>query len=286
VHPVLFTVGPFALRSYGLLLALSFFLGILLAGRRVKRMGGDPAKVVDLAVVIIVASIIGSRFLYVIFHWREFAGSPLEIINPFSNPQGIGIAGLSMDGGLVLAVVAGLLFLRLTKQPVLATLDALAPSFALGIILTRIGCFLNGCCFGTPCSGPLCVVFPEDSLAGWIYPHTPLHPAQLYNALGGLIMLVMLLRLERHKTFSGFTFFLALVFYGLLRGLVDFFRHFEAGVILFRVAKLPITINQGISLVMMILALIFFLRFRSRGAMISPDRSSGGRRFDPRDSGI
>lgn len=264
MHPVLFRIGPFALRSYGLMLALSFFLGIILAGKRLKRMGGDPGKLVDLSVVIIIAAIVGSRLLYVVFHWGEFAGNVLNIVNPFSNPQGIGIAGLSMDGGLVLAILSGLLFLRLTKQPVLTVLDAMAPSFALGIFLTRIGCFLNGCCFGLPCSGPLGVVFPEDSLAGWTFPLVPLHPTQLYNSLGGLLMLGFLLWVERYKTFPGFTFLLTLVFYGLLRLVVDFFRYFEESVILFRLGNVPLTINQGISLVVMILALIFFLRLRSQ----------------------
>ena len=272
MYPVLFRIGPFALRSYGLMLALSFFLGILWAGKRFKRMGGDPAKVIDLAVVIIIASIVGSRLLYVFFHLGEFAGNPLDIVNPFSNPQGIGIAGLSMDGGLVLAILSGLIFLKLTKQPVLTTLDALAPSFALGIFLTRIGCFLNGCCYGSPCSGPLGVIFPQECPAGWVYPQTPLHPAQLYNSLGGLIMLGLVLWLERYKKFAGFTFLLALIFYGLLRLLVDFFRHFEEGVILARLGELPFTVNQGISLALMLLALVFFLRFQSRRARLHKDR--------------
>lgn len=272
MHPVLFRIGPLVLRSYGLMLALSFFLGIVWAGKRMRRMGGDPNKMVDLTVVILIASIVGSRLFYVIFHWSEFAGHPLDIINPFNNPQGIGIAGLSMVGGLVLAILCGLLFLRLTKQPVLTALDAMAPSFALGIFLTRIGCFLNGCCFGQPCSGPLGVVFPQDSLAGWLYPHTPLHPTQLYNSLGGVIMLGLLLWLERHKTFSGFTFFLALIFYGLLRVIVDFFRYYENNAILFRLGNLHFTANQGVSLLVMILSLIFFLRARSRRSVSKRDQ--------------
>jgi len=263
MHPILFRIGPFALRSYGLMLALSFFLGILLAGRRLKRMGGDHTKMIDLAVVIIITSVIGSRLFYVVFHWNEFSGHFLDIINPFNNAQGIGIAGLSMDGGVFLAILCGLLFLRLRKQPILLTLDALAPSFALGIFLTRMGCFLNGCCFGKPCGRCLGVIFPADSPAGWIYPQTPLHAAQLYNSLGGLIILGLLLWLERHRTFSGFTFFLALIFYGLLRLVVDFFRYFQEGEILFRLGDVPITGNQAVSLAAMVLALVLFLWFRS-----------------------
>ena len=278
MHPVLFRIGPFALRSYGLLLALSFFLGILLASRRLTRLGGDGAKMIDLAVVIIIASIVGSRLFYVVFHWNEFAGRLLDIINPFNNPEGIGIAGLSMDGGVFLAILCGLLYLRLTRQTVLLTLDAMAPSFGLGIFLTRIGCFLNGCCFGKPCTSGLGVVFPPESLAGWQYPGTPLHPAQLYNAAGGLIMLGLLLWLEKYRTFRGFTFLLAVMMYGILRLIVDFYRHFEDNIFVVHLAENGLTANQVVSGLAMLTALVLFLLFhlRSRGRT----QSSAGDRTD------
>ena len=275
MHPVLFRIGPFALRSYGVLLALSFFLGILLASRRLTKMGGDGAKMIDLAVVIIITSIVGSRLFYVAFHWDEFAGRLTDIVNPFNNPEGIGIAGLSMDGGVFLAVLCGLLYLRLTRQPVLLTLDALAPSFGLGIFLTRIGCFLNGCCFGRPCATGLGIVFPPESLAGWQYPGLPLHPAQLYNAAGGMIMLGLLLWLERYRTFRGFTFLLAVMLYGILRLLVDFYRHFEENVIIFHLGEFGLTANQVISGLAMLTALVLFVLFhiRSRPRYSTGDRA-------------
>jgi len=275
MHPVLFRIGPFALRSYGVLLALSFFLGILLASRRLTKMGGDGAKMIDLAVVIIITSIVGSRLFYVAFHWDEFAGRLTDIVNPFNNPEGIGIAGLSMDGGVFLAVLCGLLYLRLTRQPVLLTLDALAPSFGLGIFLTRIGCFLNGCCFGRPCATGLGIVFPPESLAGWQYPGRPLHPAQLYNAAGGMIMLGLLLWLERYRTFRGFTFLLAVMLYGILRLLVDFYRHFEENVIIFHLGEFGLTANQVISGLAMLTALVLFVLFhiRSRPRYSTGDRA-------------
>jgi phosphatidylglycerol:prolipoprotein diacylglycerol transferase len=264
MHPILFRIGPFALRSYGLMLALSFFLGILWASHRVRKLGSETSRMIDLAVVMIIASVIGSRLFYVVFHWSEFSGRPLDIINPFSNPEGIGIAGLSMDGGVFLAVLCGLLFLRLTKQPPLITLDAIAPAFALGIFVTRIGCLLNGCCFGKPCSGALGIVFPSESLAGWYYPETPLHPTQIYNALGGLVMMALLLWLERYRTFKGYTFLLAVIFYGLLRLGVDFFRHFEENVIIFRAGSIALTANQVLSGLGMLIALFFFVWLNMR----------------------
>jgi phosphatidylglycerol:prolipoprotein diacylglycerol transferase len=259
VYPILFRIGPFALRSYGLMLSISFFLGILWASRRYRKAGENPAKMIDLAVVIIIAAIAGSRLFYVAFHWDEFAGNALDIINPFNNPQGIGIAGLSMDGGVVLAVLCGLLYLRAARQPVLRALDAIAPAFALGIVFTRLGCFLNGCCFGLPCTHSWGLVFPPQSLAGWTFPNVHLHPAQLYNALGGAIMLGLLMVLERYQRFTGFLFLWAVILYGILRLVVDFYRYFEESVILYSFADLHVTVNQVISLAAIAIALVFFI---------------------------
>jgi phosphatidylglycerol:prolipoprotein diacylglycerol transferase len=247
------------------MLSISFFLGILWASRRYRKAGQNPAKMIDLAVVIIIAAIVGSRLFYVAFHWDEFAGNVIDIINPFNNPQGIGIAGLSMDGGIILAVLGGLLYLRAAKQPVLRALDAIAPSFALGIFFTRLGCFLNGCCFGLPCTSPWGLVFPQQSLAGWTFPDLHLHPAQLYNSLGGLVMLGLLMILERYQRFTGYLFLLAVIFYGILRLVVDFYRYFEESVILYHFGGLHFTVNQVISLAAIALALVFFIALsRSR----------------------
>jgi prolipoprotein diacylglyceryltransferase len=85
-------------------------------------------------------------------------------------------------------------------------------------------------------------------------------------------MLGLILRLERHKSFPGFTFLLTLIFYGLLRLVVDFFRYFEETAILVHLGELPITINQGISLTVLVLAVFFFLRFHSRRAALDKSR--------------
>jgi prolipoprotein diacylglyceryltransferase len=87
-------------------------------------------------------------------------------------------------------------------------------------------------------------------------------------------MLGLLIYLEKHKTFPGFTVFLTLIFYGLLRLIVDFFRYFEESAILFRMGHLHFTVNQGISLVILILAMFFFLRSRSRRSVSERDRSA------------
>ncbi|MFQ6091775.1 MAG: prolipoprotein diacylglyceryl transferase [bacterium] len=268
MHPTLVEIGPLAIRSYGLMLALSFFLGILQARWRAQRAGIDPQKMMDLAVVVILASIIGSRGLYVVFHLDEFSAHPLDIINPFQSSGEVGIQGLTMYGGVILAFLLSLWFLRRHRLPTWKVVDVVAPSIALGVFLTRIGCFLNGCCFGKPSSLPWCVVFPEESAAGYFatrdfYPDTCLHPTQLYSSLYGLAIFGLLLVLERYKKFDGFTFWLFILLYAVARFSVDFVRFYEQAMTI-HPGGIEVSVNHLISAVLFVLALFMMFHLGRR----------------------
>jgi len=249
MFPVLFNIGAFEIRSYGLMLALSFMLGIWLAVHRSKKWKVDSNIVLDLSLIIIICSIVGARLMYVVFHLNEFKGRWLDTINPVQSTGEIGISGMTVIGGLIFSVIFSLLFLKLKKQPVLKIVDIMAPSVALGIFLTRIGCFLNGCCFGDICEASHGIAFPINSPAGSLFPDQTLIPTQLYSALYGLIMFLVLLFAEKkYYNFNGFTFFLLFTLYGLSRFTIDFFRYYENSMVLVEVGSISISVNQGISL--------------------------------------
>lgn len=128
-----------------------------------------PEKIIDLTLLVLISSLAGSRFFYVVYHLEEFQGHFWDVINPFQSSGEIGIGGLSMMGGVVLSVVAGVIYLFLKKMPVWKIADIVAPSFALGLGFARIGCFLNGCCPGKVTDSFLGVVFPPDSFAGYFF---------------------------------------------------------------------------------------------------------------------
>jgi phosphatidylglycerol:prolipoprotein diacylglycerol transferase len=265
MHHTLIQIGPLALRSYGLMLAISFLLGIWLVQRRGERIGLDFQKTIDLVVVIIIASIIGSRALYVVFHLDEFSAHPLDIINPFQSSGEVGIQGLSMDGGVILSIIVSLWFLRRHRLPVWKVADVVAPSIALGVSLTRIGCFLNGCCFGKPGDLPWCVVFPSDTAAGWYFSGIAVHPTQLYASLYGLLIFMLLLIVERHKMFDGFLFWFFIAIYSVCRFAFDFVRFYEAEQVIV-VGGLSLSVSHFINAGMGLLALcmLWYLRGRSR----------------------
>src|SRR5574341_880811 len=267
MHPELFRLGPFTVKSYGALLALSFLLGVLWSIRRAKRAGVDPKYILDLAIVIFISSIVGARAFYVIFHLDEFRGHWLDIISAIQSNGDLGIGGLTMLGGVILAIVSGIFYLRLKKQNVWQVADVLAPAFPLGIFLTRIGCFLNGCCFGKPVSDHAWgIIFPDSCPAGYTFQGTPLYPTQLFSSLKGLIILVLVLFLERFKTFQGYSFWLMLALFGLGRFIIDFYRYYEPSMVLTKIGPVAFSVNQGVSIIIIVIsaAMWNYLRLKPR----------------------
>ncbi len=249
MYPVLFRLGRFQIHPYGLLLAISFLVGILWAVKRAERRSMDKNQVMDLSLILLLCSILGSRIFYVITHLAEFRGHWTDTFNPFQSSGEIGIAGLSMLGGVLLSLAAIIVYSIVKKVPILRFCDVVAPSFAFGLALTRIGCFLNGCCFGKPCHLPWGVVFPPDSPAGSTLPGLKLHPTQLYSSVFDWILLGVLLVLDRKKRFDGFIFSVFFIGYGFFRFGIDFVRYYESSVQV-RVLGIALTFNQIISLSM------------------------------------
>ena len=229
MHSVLFTIFGFPIHAYGAMLAISFLTGIWFASYRAKKAGLNPNIVADFSFYVILSSIVGARLYYVILHWEEFATDPISIVNPFANGSA-GIGGLVMYGGFIGAVAAGFVFFRIKRLPFLPYADICAPSFGIGIFFTRIGCFLNGCCYGAPSLHG--VSFPADSPAGayQVSMHAcGLQPSQLYESVGGLLLMSLVLLSERRFKFKGSSFYVIGVGYAVLRFAVDLTRFYSPG---------------------------------------------------------
>jgi phosphatidylglycerol:prolipoprotein diacylglycerol transferase len=143
-------------------------------------------------------------------------------------------------------------WLRRSGVDAWAAADAMAPSVALGLGLTRIGCFLSGCCFGTPTELPWGVVFPPESHAGSIHPGVPLHPAQLYDALIGFTIFGVLLALDKKRMPRGHLFVTLILLTSATRFLLDFVRTYDHTA--FPIPAVPLTLNQLVTLVLFVWA--------------------------------
>lgn len=217
MHPIAFHLGSLTIHWYGVMVALGFLVGLWTASRRGLHVGIPAEKVADIGPWLIVGAIVGARTFYVISYWKEsFAGQPLSEI--FAVWKG----GLVFYGGLVGATLAGILYLRLKKLPLWKMADILAPSIALGYVFGRVGCLLNGCCYGRECSLPWAIRYPENNPLH--APTTPVHPTQIYESLLNLGLYVALVWLFRRKKFDGQVFGAYLVGYAVLRSFVEMFR--------------------------------------------------------------
>jgi phosphatidylglycerol:prolipoprotein diacylglycerol transferase len=246
MHPILIEIGIIKIYSYGFMLALSFFTGILVASARARKRGVEPSLIYDLSIVLIIGAIVGSRGLYIITHRDSYHG----IVDMIALWQG----GAVYYGGMLLAVAGAIIFLRIKNTSFLKVADILSPSVGVGIFFTRIGCFLSGCCFGHPtniCTG---VVFPHNSPAGFQYPDIHIHPTQLYSSAYGLIIFILLILVEKIRFAEGSTFGFMFIFYGIARFIVDYFRYYEESAMIG-----AFTFNQLISMGLIVGGAIFVL---------------------------
>ena len=217
MHRIALYLGPLPITWYGVMVALGFLAGLWTASRRGLTSGVAAEKIIDLGPWLILGAIFGARTLYVISYWREsFADRPIGEIFMVWN------GGLVYYGGLMGATLAGILYLRMKKLPFWKVADILAPSIALGCVFGRIGCLLNGCCYGRACNLPWAIRFPEGNPLN--PPTYPVHPTQVYDSLLNLGLYAALAWLYRRKKFDGQVFAWYLVGYALLRSLVEMFR--------------------------------------------------------------
>ncbi len=153
------------IRGYGVMMLVAVLSAIALAVHRARRRGWDADVIYSLAFWVFVPGIVGARVFYVIEYWsRDFAPAfDAGIAAGIGSVLNVTRGGLVVFGSLIGAVVGLVLFAVVRRLPLPALCDLVVPSFALGQAIGRIGCLLNGCCFGGECDLPWAVTFPIDS---------------------------------------------------------------------------------------------------------------------------
>jgi phosphatidylglycerol:prolipoprotein diacylglycerol transferase len=153
-----------AVRGYGVCLLMGILAGVGISMRRATATGLSAELILKLAMWMIVAGIVGARLFYVIQYRNEFSwgGPPWQLLLNLADATK---GGLVVFGSLIFGSIAGALFFRLHRLPMLRTADLIAPGMALGLAIGRIGCLLNGCCYGAICEvdGVAKMSFPPGS---------------------------------------------------------------------------------------------------------------------------
>ncbi len=214
IDPIIFQVGPLAIRWYGLMYLLGFGAAYMLIRHlaRLRNLALTKDGVSDLLFYGVLGVVLGGRLGYVLFYNpSQYLSRPLEI---FAVWQG----GMSFHGGLLGVVVASVIFCWRRKLPILLTGDIVVTSATIGLGLGRIGNFINGELWGRVTEQPWGIIFPGGG-------PLPRHPSQLYEAaLEGLVLFIILYLLHRRKVAEGVPFFCFFIGYGLFRLLIEFVR--------------------------------------------------------------
>jgi phosphatidylglycerol:prolipoprotein diacylglycerol transferase len=227
MYPRLFELGPITVYTYGVLLAAAYLLGLRFAMVRAKARGLDAVRVLDLGIYIIISALVGAKLLLLITDFRSFRADPRELLT-------LARSGGVFYGGLILAVIVALWYIRRAGLPLWTTCDVFAPGIALGHVVGRFGCFFAGCCFGKPTTLPWGITFTDPFAAANV--GTPLgvhlHPTQLYEAgAEALILLGLLLTEKKGKPYPGRTFWLYILLYAVSRFIIEYFRGDERGTV-------------------------------------------------------
>ena len=209
MYPVLFRIGDFEVTSFGVLVAIGALVGLWIFQRELRR-GGLPADSLDAAIAGVIGGLAGAKLLWVLEHLGE------ERIVDLLLSRG----GMSWFGGFAGGVLAGLLVMRRKRLPKIPVLAAATPALAFGHLIGRVGCFLVGDDYGTPSDLPWAVAFRQG-----IPPTTvPVHPTQVYEAIGLGILGWVLLRWRRYGVEDRIVLGRYLVAAGALRFVIEFIR--------------------------------------------------------------
>ena len=257
MYPELFSIGPITVYSYGVLLAVSYLLGLRLAMYRARTWGLDANRVLDLGIYIIIAALIGAKALLLIVDFDQFRQSPMELVS-------LARSGGVFYGGLILAVLVAFWYIGRHGLPFWTTCDVFAPGITLGHVTGRLGCFAAGCCYGRPTTLPWGITFHNPLAAANVGTPLgiPLHPTQLYEAGAELLILILLLATEkRGKPFAGRTFWLYMLLYAISRYIIEIYRGDERGVFFGTFST-----SQLVSIVIVPVSLIMLWRLRKRAA--------------------
>jgi phosphatidylglycerol:prolipoprotein diacylglycerol transferase len=218
MHPEILKVGPITLHTYGLMLALAFFSGLLVMLSEAKRTGQNPDLYGSLFLWLLLSAVLGARIAFVAFFWEDFKDSPLSALN-------IASGGLMYFGGLIFCLAFLILYARAKRLPLLRLLDTISPGLALGYAIARIGCLGAGCCYGRPTEGAFGLVFTDPNCLVPIHLRgIPLYPTQALELLNGLFCFVVLWVARTRLKKEGLLTAAFLTLFGLNRFLIEFLR--------------------------------------------------------------
>lgn len=269
MHPVLFEFNTpdflngilpntISIYTYGFLIACGALSGFAYTAIQAKKQYGLKIETIQtLIILIIAAAVIGGKFFIIFEDPKLYFSEPSRLFKNFGN-------GFVFYGSLIFAIPTMLMFFKYHKLPIWGMLDIMAGTTCIVHAFGRMGCFMAGCCYGTPHDGIFSVIFTHP-LSNAQPLHAPLHPTQLYSSLMILGILAILMFIKRRKRFDGQLFMTYLMLYAIGRSIIEIFRgDLERGFLIENV----LSNSQFYSLLIFTGALIIYIRLAKKSRMV------------------
>ena len=256
-------------RGYGTMLIAAAVAGTWLSILRGRRVGIDADTIIALGLEVFLAGIVGARIFFVIEYHEQFFSPDKNLIQSLLAIINIPAGGLVVFGALPTASLAAWLFSRRRNISITQLADCIAPGLLIGLSLGRLGCFLNGCCYGGPCELPWAIQFPAGSppwfdqvsrglipapgIDGSTVPTLPIHPTQLYAALDAAILSMLAITFTPFARRNGEVFALVITLHPISRILLEEIRIDEPPAL-----GTPLSISQLMSVAILICAVVFW----------------------------
>ena len=209
IDPIAFTIGSLEIRWYGIIVAIAVVSLLFIMLREAKRLG-ITQQIYSVFFWGIIGGFVGARIAYVIYDWEYFVANPLEII---------GSLGLAQNGMIIGIVVAGLIYMAVTRMrfsTLLTMGDTLAVGGPLALAIARIGCTINGCCHGQPSPFeffPGAMIYTARDTIPPEYWGVPLYPIAIYHLFWNLIVFAIVWRFRgKFKPEGSLLFFFFSIF--------------------------------------------------------------------------
>ena len=248
--------GGIRVFGFGAMIVMAFISATWLAAWRAKREKLDPDVILDMAFWVVFSGMLGARLTYCYEYWGQDIKSFWDVLQYWKG-------GIVFYGGIIGGTLAFFVYRWYRPFPIRPYMDVIAPSLAIGTLFGRIGCFLNGCCYGDACQLPWAISFPRYSppwlhqVAAHVIPRTaawslPVHPTQIYASIDGLVLLLLLSAFYPLRRRDGEVIGLLMLTYPVTRFVVELLRNDEG------VFFAGMTISQNISVALFVVALVYW----------------------------
>ncbi|ADY73938.1 Prolipoprotein diacylglyceryl transferase [Desulfurobacterium thermolithotrophum DSM 11699] len=214
MYPILFKIGPITIYTYGVMVALGIFFGSLILMKLAEKEGIPSKDIADTAFWTVIAGIIGARVFFFLYN--------PQYLDPWYRLFFFWEGGLVWYGGVIFGALTAVYFIKKRKIPFWKFADIVAIPLSVGLGFGRIGCTMAGCCYGKECDAPFAIIFHDPHSAAPL--GIPLYPTQPISSAANFLIAGILYLLYRRKKATGEIFGFYLIFYGIFRFLIEFWR--------------------------------------------------------------